>query len=130
MPTAVSLSGGITDLVRPKQYKDKFRSWGWQKNLPAETAQFMVAKAKERKRAPPYKDTVFEFGGMCWTRERAEATVKRAKKALPEVMGESRSLRYLDGMLTKPRPANSERRYLSDACLNRPYISRGGSHTS
>ncbi|KAF2833878.1 hypothetical protein CC86DRAFT_16155 [Ophiobolus disseminans] len=68
----------------PKQYKDRFKVWGWQKNLPVETAQFMVVKANERKRAPVHKDTTFEFGGMSWTKERAEATIKRAKKQLPE----------------------------------------------
>jgi len=63
-----------------KQYKDRFKLWGWQKNLPAETAQFMIAKANERKRRN--KDTVFKFGGMTWTPERAQTTVKRAKKVL------------------------------------------------
>ncbi|KAJ4365557.1 hypothetical protein N0V83_008176 [Neocucurbitaria cava] len=69
----------------PKQYKDQFRAWNWQKNLPVETAQFMVSKANERKRGPQSKDTTFEFGGMSWTRERAEATIKRARKQLPEI---------------------------------------------
>lgn len=72
---------------RPKQYKAKFKAWGWQKNLPAGVAQFMVRKANDRKREPPHKDTVFEFGGLKWTEERAQTSMKRAKKELVEVMG-------------------------------------------
>jgi len=72
--------------IREKPYKDKFKVWGWQKNLPSETAHFMVAKANERKRTM-YKDTVFQFGGTTWTRERAETTAKRAKKPLTDAMG-------------------------------------------
>ncbi|KAF1913313.1 hypothetical protein BDU57DRAFT_522148 [Ampelomyces quisqualis] len=69
-----------------KQYKDRFKVWGWQKNLPVETAQFIVRKADQRKRAPMHKDTTFTFGGMTWTRERAEATIKRTKKQISETI--------------------------------------------
>ena len=55
---------------RPKQYKDRFKVWGWQKNLPADTAHFIVKKSNDRKRANPSKNTIFHFGGKEWTAER------------------------------------------------------------
>ncbi|USP79641.1 hypothetical protein yc1106_06915 [Curvularia clavata] len=69
-----------------KQYKDRFKLWGWKKNLPPETAQFMVDKAKERKQGPDKKDTSFKFGGMTWTSAHAEVTVKRAGEGITETI--------------------------------------------
>ncbi|KAF3003377.1 hypothetical protein E8E14_006574 [Neopestalotiopsis sp. 37M] len=63
----------------PRVYKDKFKQWGWQKNLPARHAQFMVKKAAERKRKE-HKDTIFEYGGQLWDSVRAKNTLNRAKK--------------------------------------------------
>jgi hypothetical protein len=61
--------------------------WGWQKNLPVEIAQFVVNKANKRKRGPESKDTVYEFGGLTWTTQRAEVTIKRAKRPMPNLTG-------------------------------------------
>jgi hypothetical protein len=47
----------------------------------------MVVKANERKRGPKPKDTIYEFGGLTWTTERAELTIKRAKKQVTEIAG-------------------------------------------
>ncbi|KAL1880104.1 hypothetical protein Daus18300_001467 [Diaporthe australafricana] len=70
-----------------KLYKDKFKIWEWNKNLPISHANFMVDKAKKRKRQDE-KETVFLFGGQRWTEERAQSTVARysmrTKKARPE----------------------------------------------
>ncbi|KAK1771936.1 hypothetical protein QBC33DRAFT_566069 [Phialemonium atrogriseum] len=62
-----------------KLYKDKFKEWNWQKNLPARHAHFMTAKATKRKREEK-KDTIFFYGGQTWTSERAERTLLRTKK--------------------------------------------------
>jgi hypothetical protein len=78
---------------RQKQYKDRFSIWGWQKNLPVETAQFMVYKANERKRGPESKDTIYEFGGLTWTTQRAEMTIKRAKRHVSDITGQSRGFK-------------------------------------
>lgn len=62
-----------------KLYKNKFSEWGWQKNLPADTALFMVQKAKQRKQRSN-KDTIFHFGGREWPLQKAETTVSRSKR--------------------------------------------------
>ncbi|KEY66009.1 hypothetical protein S7711_06917 [Stachybotrys chartarum IBT 7711] len=61
-----------------KLFKEKFKLWGWQKNLPADKAAFMVRKARQRK-LEAGKDTVFKFGGQEWDSDRAGSTVSRAK---------------------------------------------------
>ncbi|KAF7519889.1 hypothetical protein G7054_g12947 [Neopestalotiopsis clavispora] len=60
-------------------FKDKFKQWGWQKNLPAKHAHFMVHKANNRKRKER-KDTIFEYGGQRWDSKRAKNTLTRTKK--------------------------------------------------
>ena len=77
LPTTVSLT-----FYSAKQYKEKFKAWGWYKNLPHEKAQWMVQKVNNRKRED-CKDTVFLFGGTKWTKERAESSAKRAKTKAP-----------------------------------------------
>ena len=62
-----------------KLYKDKFKEWGWQKNLPAKMALFMNEKAKQRKQEEG-KDTIFSFGGRLWDRQRVENTLVRTKR--------------------------------------------------
>ncbi|KAM3069420.1 hypothetical protein ACMFMG_005526 [Clarireedia jacksonii] len=62
-----------------KQYKNKFKEWGWQKNLPSETARFMTEKAK-RRRQTENKETVFSFGGKVWKNDHIERRAARAKK--------------------------------------------------
>ena len=75
-----------------KAYKEKFKEWKWQKNLPGEHAQWMVAKANKRKREEA-KDTVFIYGGSKWTKERAESSASRSKKRMlgSESMRKSKS---------------------------------------
>ena len=71
----------ILKLCRVKAYKEKFKEWKWQKNLPAEHAQWMVSKAHKRKREEA-KETVFIYGGSKWTKERAESSASRSKKRM------------------------------------------------
>ncbi|KAK2598556.1 hypothetical protein N8I77_011959 [Diaporthe amygdali] len=59
-----------------KLYKSKFKTWGWNKFLPAVSAYFIVEKAKKRK-LQHGKDTIFSLGGQQWTQERAEESMKR-----------------------------------------------------
>ncbi|KAH8694492.1 hypothetical protein BGZ61DRAFT_588458 [Ilyonectria robusta] len=66
-----------------KLYKEKFKEWGWQKNLPVKYAQFMTEKAKKRMREDE-KETIFMYGGQSWTKERAEKSASRAKKTRRE----------------------------------------------
>jgi hypothetical protein len=47
----------------------------------------MVVKAKKRKQGPDKKNTTVTFGGMNWTSERAEVTLKRAGKDVSELTG-------------------------------------------
>lgn len=75
---------------RTKQYKQRFKMWGWHKNLPQEYAQWMVHKAKRRFEEEA-KDTAFYFGEMPITKERAVASVRRRKgpEKMPEMMSKS-----------------------------------------
>ncbi|KAJ0122498.1 hypothetical protein J7T55_003011 [Diaporthe amygdali] len=66
-----------------KLYKNKFSEWRWQKNLSADTALFMVQKAKQRKRNFG-KDTTFHYGGREWPLQKAETTVSRSKRQRDE----------------------------------------------
>ena len=70
-------------------YKERFKLWGWQKNLPGQYAQWMAQKANKRKRDDD-KETVFFYGGLQWDKTRAERSALRSKKvsAETEVMGE------------------------------------------
>lgn len=65
-------------LHRKKLYKEKFKQWGWQKNLPSEYAQWMAVKANMRE-TQAGKDTDFLYGGLRWTRERVESRANRAR---------------------------------------------------
>ncbi|KAK3998173.1 hypothetical protein QBC44DRAFT_376039 [Cladorrhinum sp. PSN332] len=62
-----------------KLYKDKFKEWKWQKNLPSSHARFMDAKARKRLRQEG-KSTVFHYGGQEYTAERAARTLSRTKR--------------------------------------------------
>jgi hypothetical protein len=62
-----------------KLYKEKFRLWRWQKNLPGDHAKFMVTKANKRQQENN-KETIFIYGGSRWTKEQAEASAGRTKK--------------------------------------------------
>jgi hypothetical protein len=77
---------------RQKLYKERFKLWGWQKNLPAKIARFMTEKAKKRKRETG-SDTVFSYGGRQWTKDRAATTLTRAKRPRTdfEVLGKRRT---------------------------------------
>ncbi|KAH8700438.1 hypothetical protein BGW36DRAFT_374138 [Talaromyces proteolyticus] len=50
-----------------RQYKEQFKKWKWVKNLTKDKTVFMRAKATERKRQNPPKDTVFHWQGKSWT---------------------------------------------------------------
>ena len=79
----------LANLARKKLYKEKFKIWGWQKNLPGQYAQWMTQKANKRKRDDD-KETVFLYGGLQWDKSRAERSAVRSKKvsAETEVIGE------------------------------------------
>ena len=76
-------------LPRKRLYKEKFKAWKWQKNLPGDHARFMVREAEKRKREEN-KETTFIYRGLQWTKQRAEASASRTKKANPsdEITGE------------------------------------------
>ncbi|KAF2105452.1 hypothetical protein BDV96DRAFT_655598 [Lophiotrema nucula] len=63
-----------------KLYKEKFKFWRWQKNLPGEVAHWMVDRATLREAGG--KQTEFEFGGQKWSIEQAVSTASRTKKAV------------------------------------------------
>lgn len=79
----------FTNQPRPKQYKERFKSWGWRKNVSGHEAQWMVNKANKRKNEEK-KETVFIIGGSKWYKTDAERSAKRSKKSQREfdVMGE------------------------------------------
>jgi hypothetical protein len=56
--------------ISAKQYKDKFKLWGWRRNLRKQEGLFMKSKALKRQQQNLPKDTVFEWGGQEWTRDR------------------------------------------------------------
>jgi len=64
---------------RAKWYKEKFKDWNWQKNLPGEYAHWMKQKANKRKRDDG-KETVFIYGGRRWDKSDAERSATRSKK--------------------------------------------------
>jgi len=61
-----------------KAYKEKFKLWGWRKNLSGEVAHWMVDRAKERQATG--KKTEFELFGQRWSLEQASKTANRTKK--------------------------------------------------
>ncbi|KAJ2989986.1 hypothetical protein NUW58_g3182 [Xylaria curta] len=63
-----------------KLYKDRFKIWGWQKNLPAGHAHFMANKAKKRS-LEEGKSTVFTYGGQSWSEDRILSSAMRSKRA-------------------------------------------------
>jgi hypothetical protein len=71
-----------------KWYKEQFKEWGWQKNLPGQHAQWMKERADKRKREED-KDTVFFYGGLRWKKTDVERSATRSKKVrpAPEVIG-------------------------------------------
>ena len=79
----------LANLDRKKLYKEKFKVWGWQKNLPGQYAQWMTQKASKRKRDDD-KETVFFYGGLQWDKSRVQRSAVRSKKvsAETEVIGE------------------------------------------
>ncbi|KAK4228436.1 hypothetical protein QBC38DRAFT_414506 [Podospora fimiseda] len=70
-------------LASAKLYKEKFKEWGWEKNLPSGHARFMKLKDEERRREEG-KSTLFHYGGREYTAERAAKTLSRAKTVVPE----------------------------------------------
>ena len=89
MATSSCNMNRLANLDRKKLYKEKFKIWGWQKNLPGAYAQWMTQKANKRKRDVD-KETVFFYGGLQWDKSRAERSAVRSKKvsAETEVIGE------------------------------------------
>ena len=73
----------LANLDRKKLYKEKFKVWGWQKNLPGQYAQWMTQKASKRKRDED-KETVFFYGGSHWDKSRAQKSADRSKKVSAE----------------------------------------------
>ncbi|KAK0106080.1 hypothetical protein ONS95_004585 [Cadophora gregata] len=62
-----------------KQYKEKFKHWGWCKYLSNEMAQWMLAKGDKR-RIESRKETIFLLGGRVWTLERIQRSTRRTRK--------------------------------------------------
>ncbi|KAK7999377.1 hypothetical protein PG990_011977 [Apiospora arundinis] len=62
-----------------KMYKEKFRVWRWQKNLPTRTQVLFMAKAKAR-RETKGKETVFRFGGRVLDASQVESMLVKANK--------------------------------------------------
>ena len=61
---------------REKMYKDKFKSWKWNKNLPREKAAFMLHRINQRK---PER-IKFLYGNRTWTEDRIRQTYERYNK--------------------------------------------------
>jgi hypothetical protein len=99
-------------LGRPKQYKDKFKVWGWQKNLPVDVAHFIIKKTGDRKRANPSKDTAFNFGGKPWTIDRARVTAKRARRENPTEIGQIGITLHIERTLTQYSSQNTRGRLI------------------
>ncbi|KAF4990645.1 hypothetical protein FDECE_14310 [Fusarium decemcellulare] len=78
-----------------KLYKEKFKQWGWIKNLPVPIAEFMANKAISRKRQNGH-DTVFMYGGREWDKSRAENTLSRSKR--PRLQEPASNMRTPDGV--------------------------------
>ena len=74
---------------RTKLYKDRFKIWGWQKNLPGQYAQWMTQKANKRKRDDG-KETDFFYGGLKWDKSKVQKSALRSKKVSTgtDVIGE------------------------------------------
>jgi hypothetical protein len=68
---------------RSKMYKEKFKNWGWGKNLPHRYAQWMVQKAQHRRREES-KDTIFFYGGSVYDSTIAENRASRTKRDGPD----------------------------------------------
>lgn len=79
----------LANLNREKLYKERFKAWGWQKNLPGQYAQWMTEKANKRKR-DENKDTVFSYGGLEWDKSQAQKSAVRSKKVslATQIIGE------------------------------------------
>ncbi|KAK7413633.1 hypothetical protein QQX98_007496 [Neonectria punicea] len=85
-----------------KLYKERFKQWGWNKNLPVPIAEFMAGKAKERKRKRGC-ETVFKYGGRQWDKARAEHTLSRTKK--PRLQKDDLDMQTPEGVVYKtPTP--------------------------
>ena len=77
---------GTQKAIRGKRYREKFKEWGFMKNLPSNLADWMVSKAEKRK-TEDNKDTIFRVAGEEWDVERARTAAdrsKRRRKANPE----------------------------------------------
>ncbi|VUC33298.1 unnamed protein product [Clonostachys rosea] len=61
-----------------KLYKDRFRAWNWNKNLPTQIAEFMDAKLKQRQETG--SETIFVYGERTWDKSRVESTLSRSKR--------------------------------------------------
>ena len=77
--------GSIADVFSEKLYKEKFKAWGWRKNLSGPVASWMTQKADQRKRDSG-KDTVFSYGGLQWNTSQAQKSASRSKKARTEII--------------------------------------------
>ena len=66
--------------LRKKTYKDNFKAWGWQKNLPRQYAQWMIQKANKRKRDDG-KEAVFLYGGLQWDKSKVQKSAIRSEQS-------------------------------------------------
>jgi hypothetical protein len=69
-------------------YKDKFKDWGWYKNLPSAMALWMFQKWDQRMKEVPSKDTNFEMGGRTWTSSQVLKRVQRTGGQQAEAISE------------------------------------------
>jgi len=74
-----TISLGHTDKPhRDKAYKTKFQEWKFGKNIPKDSAVWMILEARRRKRELN-KGTRFWYGNQQVTTARAERSLKRCK---------------------------------------------------
>lgn len=71
-----------------RKWKDKLKEWGFDKNIPAQHMQILVAKAEKRARDDG-KETVFLHGGSEVRPERFEHFKKRKTMQLMEAASPS-----------------------------------------
>ncbi|TPX22058.1 hypothetical protein DIZ76_013922 [Coccidioides immitis] len=68
-----------------KMYKEKFREWGWYKNLPKEMALWMFQKYKQRMREIG-RDTQFTLGERVWSSGQISKRVQRSGNPRHEIV--------------------------------------------
>jgi hypothetical protein len=95
--------------LREKQYKDKFKLWGWRRNLRKQEGLFMKSKALKRQQQKPPKDTVFQWGGQEWTVDRVQKSfgTELQQDSSKDFAGSCASKSCIISLLIIARPTHS-----------------------